>query len=283
MRAFNVVARRTRKRLLSSDYDPIAMRAALAQPSSLAAPSATISLMHGSIELRGDQTLGKMLFYIAGGGFCFGAGDAHRSLADIIGGKIGARRAILHHRLAPEAPFPAAYEDSVEALRWALQAMPARQIVVAADSSGAALMIAALMTLRDENSALPARAVFLSPLTDVAMTGRSHVSNARHDPMFGPEAVIHKGYHYLHGANPTDPRISPLWGELAGLPPMLILAGSTEVMLDDARRLASKVSDAGGHAELCVVRQAPHVFPLIEHFPESRVAREKIVAFLEQA
>jgi acetyl esterase/lipase len=280
MRAFNEDAR-SRKALLSSDYDPVAMRAALAAPSAVAQSSRFEALGAGaSLELRGPATSSRLLLYVAGGGFCFGPSDAHRLFADSVAASVGARAALVHHRLAPEAPYPAALEDVAASFHWAFEQTAPENIIAMADSSGAALALSAMMTLRACGGPLPGQAVFLSPLTDMAMTGASHVSNSDRDPLFGPEAIMHKARHYLQGANPTDWRASPHWGDLAGLPPMYICAGSTEVMRDDAVRLAAKVRDAGGRAELEIVEEAPHVFPLVAHLPEAAQTRASIAAFL---
>jgi monoterpene epsilon-lactone hydrolase len=129
---------------------------------------------------------------------------------------------------------------------------------------------------------MPGRVVCISPLTDMAMTGRSNVSNAEADPLFGPQAVIHKAFHYLQGADPTDPAASPFWGRLHGLPPCLLFAGTTEVMRDDATRFAAKARAAGVDARISLGEAAPHTYPLMD-FPESRAARDEIAAFLQES
>jgi len=141
-------------------------------------------------------------------------------------------------------------------------------------------MLCALIAQRDRGDRLPAQCVFMSALTDLAMTGLSHVSNCDHDPLFGPSAIIHKGWHYLKGANPTDPRASPFWAQVHGLPPMLMLVGDTEVMRDDTIRFADKVNRAGGTARVSVCPEAPHVYPLIAHLPEAESAFADICDFL---
>ena len=121
----------------------------------------------------------------------------------------------------------------------------------------------------------------MSPLADCAMTALSYVYNRGRDPMFGPEAIIHKAHHYLNGANPSDPSASPLWADLQGLPPTQIFVGSTEVMLDDSTRLADKARAAGCDVELHIVPNAPHVFPLL--FPWSAEAHRAVDAMTEFA
>ena len=120
----------------------------------------------------------------------------------------------------------------------------------------------------------------ISVLTDLAMTGHSNVTNAVADPMFGPEAVIHKVHHYLQGANPAQPSASPFWDTPTTLPDSLFLVGSTEVMRDDTLRYAAKAESAGTRVQVSVYDEAPHVFPLLSGIPETDEAIAEIAAFL---
>jgi acetyl esterase/lipase len=106
------------------------------------------------------------------------------------------------------------------------------------------------------------------------------VTNAQADPMFGPEAVIHKAFHYLQGANPAQPSVSPFWDEPVMLPDCLFLVGSTEVMRDDTVRYAAKAESAGTRVQVSIYDEAPHVFPLLAGIPEADEAITEIAAFL---
>lgn len=127
---------------------------------------------------------------------------------------------------------------------------------------------------------MPDKLVGLSVLTDMAMTGRSNVSNAETDPMFGPQAVLHKIFHYLQGANPAQASASPFWDEPVALPDSLFIVGSTEVMRDDTLRYAAKAESAGTNTRVVVVEDAPHVFALVPGLPETDQAVVDIAAFL---
>jgi monoterpene epsilon-lactone hydrolase len=271
--AFNEDAR-TRKSVLSSAYDPAAMRQALLGDDGAGdAPR---------IERRGNPDAERLVLAVAGGGFFLPPGEQHRALMDRLCERLGAQAAILHHRLSPEHPFPAAYDDVVSGLASAFAFEGVRRVDVVADSSGAALALSALLARRDLGLPLPISCVLISALTDMAMTGLSHVANSEADPMFGPGAIIHKAWHYLKGANPTDPRASPYWGDLARLPRMLMFVGSTEIMLDDTLRFARKVEAAGGTVKAEVYEDAPHDFPLIPHLPEAQAALEEMIHFLSE-
>lgn len=279
--AFNEEAR-GRKAFLSSAYDPVALRAQLTAIPSAAAPAWSWTPLEngGAIERRGDRTSSRILLMVAGGGFCFGPNDAHRALLDNLCMRLNAQGALVHHRLAPEHPFPAAHIDVVAALDAILADPNVSRVDGVADSSGAALLLSAIAHRPVKDRGRVSRCVLLSALTDLAMTGLSLVANADSDPMFGPSAIIHKGWHYLQGANPTDARASPFWGDVSALPPLLLFAGSTETMLDDTVRFAEKVAHAQGSARVRIYEQAPHVFPLIGHLPEAAAAVEEIAAFL---
>lgn len=119
-------------------------------------------------------------------------------------------------------------------------------------------------------------------LTDLAMTGRSHVSNAEADPLFGPQAVIHKACHYLQGANPAQAAVSPFWDEPVELPETLFIVGSTEVMRDDTLRYAEKSERAGTLVTVKVYDEAPHVFALLPDLPETGEAVAQIAGFLRR-
>lgn len=276
--AFNAEVRATRRALLCSDYDPTQMRQMLASMDTVGPGPDCRPLGHATLELRRAEGAG-LLVYVPGGGFCFPGGDANRALLDRICAVAETRGVMLQHRLAPEHPFPAAHDDVFGALRVILTEETG-PVFVLCDSSAGALVLCACARLKREGHRLPEKLVGLSVLTDLAMTGRSNVTNAQADPMFGPEAVIHKAFHYLQGANPAQPSVSPFWDEPSALPDCLFLVGSTEVMRDDTVRYAAKAERAGTRVQINVYDEAPHVFPLLAGIPEADEAVTEIAAFL---
>jgi monoterpene epsilon-lactone hydrolase len=276
--AFNAEVRATRRALLSSDYDPAQMRQMLASMDVVGPAPDCRSLGHSVLEHRRAEGAG-LLVYVPGGGFCFPGGDANRALLDRVCAAADTRGAMLQHRLAPEHPFPAAHDDVFDALREII-AEENGPVFVLCDSSAGALVLCACARLKREGHRMPDKLVGLSVLTDLAMTGRSNVTNASADPMFGPEAVIHKAFHYLEGANPAQPSVSPFWDEPVMLPDCLFLVGSTEVMRDDTVRYAAKAESAGTRVQVSVYDEAPHVFPLLAGIPEADEAIAELAAFL---
>jgi acetyl esterase/lipase len=278
MSDYNDAARQTRRQMLNSDYDPVAMRQMLATLDTVGPGPNTSQIGGATLELR-DAEGDALLVYVPGGGFCFPGGDAHRALLDRVCSAAGTRGALLQHRLAPEHPFPAAHDDVAVALSQLL-AEATGPVFVMCDSSAGALVLCACAQLQREARRLPDKLVGLSVLTDLAMTGRSHIANADADPLFGPQAVMHKVFHYLQGANPAQAAVSPFWEAPAALPDSLFIVGSTEVLRDDTLRYASNAENAGTKVKVAVYAEAPHVFPLVPGLPETEQAIAEIAAFL---
>lgn len=219
------------------------------------------------------------ILYFHGGGYVMGSSRSHRGIVAkfVAGSGIGAL--VFDYRLAPEHPFPAALDDSLTAYRWLLaQGFSPAHIVFAGDSAGGGLCLATLLAIRDNGLPLPAAAAVLSPWTDLQCTGSSY---ARRDPL-APDGSWHVYRTYYAGDNdPSLPLISPLYGDLTGLPPLLIYVGEEETMLDDSVRFAEKARAAGVKATLHVGKGMVHCYPALSPlFPEAKAAMEDLCAFL---
>jgi acetyl esterase/lipase len=167
------------------------------------------------------------------------------------------------YRKAPDHAFPAWLEDAVAAYRDLLAAgHEARDIVVSGDSAGGNIALGLAHRARREGLPMPGKLVLFSPWADLACEGRSFRSNARRDAMFDPGAVQGLASFLTRECDPHDPEVSPVYADFRGFPEMLIFAGSTEVFLDDARRVARRAREAGVRADLHVYRHMPHVFPM---------------------
>jgi monoterpene epsilon-lactone hydrolase len=223
----------------------------------------------------------RTLFYLHGGGYCFCSPKSHRSLVFQLARRSGARTFSLDYRLAPEHPFPAALNDALAAYRRLLNGgTPPDSIVVAGDSAGGGLALALLVALRDAGVVLPGAALLFSPWTDLAATGSTLVTNDGADPMFRGHAIAGMATFYLAGTDPKHKYASPLYADLSGLPPLLIQAGSTEVLLDDARRIEHKAKAAGVDVDFGVWKNMPHVWQLFAPFvPEAGRALDHAAAF----
>jgi len=200
----------------------------------------------------------RVLMFFHGGGYCSGSVLSHRRLVTEAGRAAGIRTFAVAYRLAPENPFPAAYEDAMTAWRFLFaQGYSAENIVVGGDSAGSGLTMALITRLRDAGEALPACAWLISPWTDLTLSGETLATKDAVDPL------IHRGYlneladaYVPAGIGRADPRVSPLYAHLKGLPPLLIQVGSAETLLADATRLAT----AAGAADVAVTREIwPHM------------------------
>jgi acetyl esterase/lipase len=223
------------------------------------------------------------IYYLHGGGYIFGTLATYRALNATLAKEAEAQVFALTYRLAPEHRFPAAVEDAAAGYRWLLeQGVRPENLLIAGDSAGGGLALATLLKLRAEQTPLPAAALCFSPWTDLAVTGASIKTNEACDPIFYGTSIKCLAPIYLGGTAPTEPLASPLYGDLAGLPPLLIFVSDTEVLLDDATRLAQKAQAAGVSVDLQIWHDLPHVWPIfVSYLPEARETIPLIVQFIK--
>ncbi|TVY98995.1 alpha/beta hydrolase [Trebonia kvetii] len=212
------------------------------------------------IDIAGVEPCG-IIFHIHGGGFALGSAGGSAGLASSLARKAGMRAVSVDYRLAPEHPYPAALQDVTAAYRaLAEQAGSAGRIVVSGESAGGNLAIELLIAGKAEGLTMPAAALLLSPMTDLTVTGSSYAGKAHADPAISAQAIRTRAADYLAGTDPADPLVSPIFADLSGLPPLLIQAGSHEVLLDDATRLAVKAAADDVAVILDITPGVPHVF-----------------------
>jgi monoterpene epsilon-lactone hydrolase len=225
---------------------------------------------------------GRVLLFLHGGGFQFGSLASDGELAARLGRAAGMRVLFLQYRLAPEHPFPAAIDDVRAAWRWlaASQHLDPRSLAVAGDSAGGGLAVSLLVATRDAGEALPAATVLMSPTVDLTSSGASMTERVDQDPFSTPALLRQLAADYLAGADPKTPLASPLFASLTGLPPLLILVGTADLLLSDSQRLAAKAAEAGVDVDLEVGPGLPHVYPIMLGTPEAAEATERIGEFL---
>lgn len=224
-----------------------------------------------------------VLFHLHGGGYVLGNPAASRPFTTAMAARSGARTVSVDYRLAPEHPFPAAVEDAVSAYRGllALGHEPGA-IAIGGESAGGGLAIALLIALRDRNIPLPACAFAISPWTDMACTADSFDRLAASDPMLTRRALKEMADAYLAGARESSPLASPARGNLRGLPPLLIHAGSEEVLLDDSRMLHAHALEAGVESRLDIWEDMIHVWHMFHPMlPEGGRAIDDIAGFVK--
>lgn len=228
---------------------------------------------------------GPTVLYCHGGGYYFCSPRTHRSIVFGLATRANASIFSLEYRLAPEHRFPAALDDAIAAYRQLLvNGTAPESIVIAGDSAGGGLALATLVALRDAGDPLPAGGLLFSPWTDLAATGASLSTNDSADPMFCGAALKRAAKVYLGDASATNPYASPVYADLHGLPPLFLMAGSTEVLLDDSQRVADNARAAGVDCELEVWKKMPHVWPMFAPFiPEANRALDRAAAFVRRA
>jgi len=229
------------------------------------------------IELQAGSSE-QVLLYFHGGGFVFGLSSLHLQMAASLAQRSGLRVLMVDYRLAPDAPFPAALEDCLNAYQWLLaQGVEPKNIVLGGDSAGGNLVLTLLMKLRDANLPLPAAAACLSPVTD--LSDEKTLDPSIHDPVLSPEIMHFYNNAYLAGSDPRNPLISPVYGDLHGFPPLLIHVGEDELLRGDAIRIAALAESAGVDVQLKVFPRMWHVWQLTLALPQANESLDEIARF----
>jgi acetyl esterase/lipase len=222
-----------------------------------------------------------VVVYLHGGGYCTGSPWSHRPLLGALTRATQARVIAVDYRLAPEHPCPAAIDDALAVLRalFAGGVSPSR-VWLAGDSAGGGLTLATLVAARDAGLPRVAGAIPLSPWTDLTGTQASHAAHVD-DYLPDPERLRHYARAYA-GALPLDePRVSPLFADLTGLPPLLVLVGGAERLHDDGLAVAARARAAGVDVTLHVEPDEIHVWPMFHPLsPRAADAFARIAAFL---
>lgn len=246
--------------------------------------------------LADTHTPDRRLLYIHGGAWAMGSPKSHRVITTELARRSGAAVLAIDYRLIPEHPRLACFDDCQIAYRWLAAhgpggASPATRLFIAGDSAGGNLTLAMSAWARDADVPTPDAVAALSPATDGTVSAPSIKRNLATDAMLGPlfaplvrspKTVVLLAFWLKTGLRPADPRVSPIHGNLAGLPPTLVQVSECEMLLDDARRYVAKARAAGTPAELQTWPQMVHVW----HFfapvlPEGRDALAKIAEFFE--
>ncbi len=226
---------------------------------------------------------GKLMLYLHGGGYVVGGCDMHRQMVSHIARAGRIRTLLPEYRLAPEHKFPAAIDDAVAIYKSILDmGIKAEDIVFAGDSAGGGLAVATMLALRDAADPMPAAAVLLSPFLDVTGSGNSMQARAAQDPWFRPEDLEFIAEQYCDSHQRRFPRVSPVFANVEGLPPLFIQVGDDEILLSDSERIADECIAAGIDVDLEVWPEMWHVFQMfVRKMPESQRAIRKMGAYIQ--
>ena len=231
-----------------------------------------------------DAVDGAAILYLHGGAYILGSAAAYRTFAGQIAARAKAVTFIPDYKLAPEHQFPGAVDDALAAYR-GLSAVGYSSLAWAGDSAGGGLALSLLSIAtavsKDGSVLPPAAAAVMSPWIDLALTGDSIDARADADPLLTRDALEKAAKLYLGEQDLRNPQLSPLYGDIAGLPPVLLHVGEDEILLDDSRRYAERINSAGGTASIHVWQGMVHVFPSnVELLQAAREALDDIGEFL---
>ena len=279
--------RRTVKRWFETDTDPAATRRKIARFIGLTdrLPRGwSVTPVPGEAGLHmiaPDTPLppeAPLTLYLHGGGYYVGGLATHAAFAARLGRALGGRVLFADYRLAPEHPFPAAFDDALDAWRKAAS-MARGPLMLAGDSAGGGLALAVCQAARYAHLLEPDRLILLSPWLDMTLSGDSLSANAATDSMLSPEILSKMRGLYLGDQDAADRRASPLFDANTQLPPTLVIYSQSEVLRDDATRLVARLRANGTPVTALPVAGMPHVFPLLATLPAAGRALAAIKKF----
>ena len=212
---------------------------------------------------------GPLLLYFHGGAFVFGSPRTHRAMLARLSREAGAPAALVKYRLAPETPFPGAFEDCLAAYKVVMDRPGG--VVLGGDSAGGALALAVLGEITRQGLPQPKGCFAFSPVVDLTFSSESLQRNAEADVILPVERAEEMAGWYLGEADAKDPKVSPLFAGFKGAAPVWICAGDTEVLFDDTKRMAAHLRAEGVAVTEVIEHDLPHVWPLFHNLlPEGR-------------
>ena len=217
----------------------------------------------GEFGIAPKSRLEATLMYFHGGGYVIGSLKSHRGLVARLGQAASVRTFAIDYRLAPESPYPAAVDDAVAAYKWLLDNGTAPdRVVFAGDSAGGGLAVATMLRCKSIAVPLPRAAVLFCPFVDMGTSGQSLIDNRDRDVVVTEGVAPGMAMTYLNGADAQSPEASPIYGDLGGLPPILIQVSSHEALLDDSLRLFRALILEDVKVQIKVYQGLPHVWHL---------------------
>ncbi len=225
----------------------------------------------------------KAILYFHGGGYVIGNAQAHRAIVAKFTKGSGIKALVFNYALAPEKPFPNGLNDAIKAYQYLLSnGFNHQDIIFMGDSAGGGLVLATLLALKKDAIELPAGAVTLSPWTDLTHKSESLKTNIDKDPLTWHDSWTDFAVHYCGKKDPSNPLISPIYGDLSGLPALQIYAGSDELLRDDSIRFAQKAKESGVSVDITIGDGMIHCYPACANmFTEATEAKNRICAFIQ--
>src|SRR5215510_461965 len=230
-----------------------------------------------------DAPRGNVVLHFHGGGYLIGSAKGSLEYASRLAAAVEGVCYTVDYRLAPEHPYPAAIDDAVMAYRTLLaRGIPASSILVSGESAGGGLAVALVLALRHAGEPLPAAIFAAAPFADLTLSGPTIKAFNGDDPAANRDLLTFMGASYFQGHEPTDPLVSPLFGDLSGLPPLFVTATQGEILLSDTTRLAERAEKAGVDETLRVVEDSVHVYTIFPFLPETKSTMEEVAIWAKR-
>jgi acetyl esterase/lipase len=243
--------------------------------------AAQVGPLKGEWVRVGNASAGRLILYFHGGGYIAGSPETHRALIARLAQASEATAFALDYRLAPEFAFPAAVRDGIDAYRHLIAKNAAPQSVVfAGDGSGGGLALAVLHAARNANLPMPAACAVMSPWADLSLSGWSVLQNQKSDNALSWELLFLSARHYLKKNNPCDPYASPVFASFKDFPPLMVHAGSLEMLRDDSSRIGDRAADANIPVSVEIYDGMQHLFQANRHVPEAKVSLQRLGQFI---
>ena len=208
-----------------------------------------------------EERRSGVVLYLHGGGYTCGDLEYAKGFGSTLAAECGVRVFCAAYRLAPESPYPAAVDDAEESYRYLLsKGYTPQQITLCGESAGGGLIYALCLRLKEKSLPLPNGIIAISPWVDLTLSGESYETNRENDPSLTEELL--RFYAECYAGDETNPEVSPLFGDLEGLPPSLIFVGGDEILLDDSRRMHEKLLQAGCKSRLVIAPERWHAYVL---------------------
>ncbi|MDO5663121.1 MAG: alpha/beta hydrolase [Brachybacterium sp.] len=235
--------------------------------------------------VEGGRSQTSTIVHLHGGAYVFGEAPQHWRWLEEVRRRSGSAAAMVHYRMPPDHPFPYALDDALAAIRGLQDEGIVRpeQWVLSGDSAGGGLALAVAQALRDNDEPLPAGLLLTSPWADLATDSADVYRLEDSDVVLDAQTLRRFADLYRGTYAVEDPRLSPLEGEMAGLPPVHLVAGDAEILVGDARRLREKLRDAGVPIAYIEQPGGPHAYPLFGNDPASQWAIRQQIAFIRAA
>ncbi|MEY4966159.1 MAG: hypothetical protein RL274_1742 [Pseudomonadota bacterium] len=230
---------------------------------------------------RPGGDLGRTILYFHGGGYVTGSPKTHRALVGKLVEASGVGAFSLAYRLAPDCFFPAPVRDGIDAYRALLtKGFPASSIILAGDEAGGGLAFAVALAVRNAGLEMPGGIVVLSPWADLSLSGLSVLGNRLADTALEWEGLFLCARNYLRKSNPCDAYASPAWASLSAFPPVMVHAGSTEILRDDASKLGDRAADANVSVSVEIYDGMGHLFQMDAGRNEAKVSLSRLAQFI---